>query len=75
MSNTIKASEFPQAVGRELEPSSWMEITHERVNRFADATNDHQFIHVDPERAAQTPFRGPIAHGFLTLSLISHLTE
>ena len=52
-----------------------MEITQERINQFADATNDHQFIHVDPERAAQTPFGGPIAHGFLTLSLISHLTS
>ena len=69
MSDTFKASDFPSLVGKELEPSSWMEITQERVNQFADATNDHQFIHVDPEKAAQTPFGGPIAHGFLTLSL------
>jgi len=60
-------------VGRELPPSEWLEVTQERVNQFADATGDHQFIHVDPVRAAQTPFGGPIAHGFLTLSLIPHL--
>lgn len=60
-------------VGRELPPSEWLEVTRERVNQFADATGDHQFIHVDPVRAAQTPFGGPIAHGFLTLSLIPHL--
>lgn len=75
MTASFKATDFPEMVGRELEPSSWMDITQERVNDFADATNDHQFIHVDPERAAQTPFGGPIAHGFLTLSLISHLTS
>jgi len=75
MSETINAADFPTLVGKELGPSSWMEITQERVNQFADATNDHQFIHVDPEKAAQTPFGGPIAHGFLTLSLISHLTS
>jgi len=74
MTETIKASELPSLVGQELEPSSWLEITQERVNQFADATNDHQFIHVDPEKAAQTPFRGTIAHGFLTLSLVPCLT-
>jgi acyl dehydratase len=50
--------------------SDWLEITQERVNTFADATGDHQWIHVDPERAASGPFGGPIAHGYLTLSLI-----
>ena len=75
MSETIKASELLALVGQELEPSSWMEITQERVNQFADATNDHQFIHVDEEKAAQTPFRGTIAHGFLTLSLLSKMAE
>ena len=54
--------------------SEWVLIDQERVNRFADATGDHQFIHVDPERAAQTPFGGPIAHGFLTLSLMPMLS-
>jgi acyl dehydratase len=56
--------------GTEVGVSDWMEITQERVNAFADATDDHQFIHVDPDRAARTPFGGTIAHGFLTLSLI-----
>ena len=49
--------------------SKWWEITQERINAFAEATDDHQFIHVDPDLAAQTPFGGTIAHGFLTLSL------
>ena len=75
MAETIKAEDLPGLVGKELEPSSWLEITQERVNQFADATNDHQFIHVDPEKAAQTPFGGPIAHGFLSLSLLSFLSE
>jgi len=73
MTETIKAEELPGLVGKELEPSPWLEITQERVNQFADATNDHQFIHVDPDKAAKTPFGGPIAHGFLSLSLLSHL--
>jgi acyl dehydratase len=50
-----------------------MEITQQRVNQFADATEDHQFIHLDPEKAAHTPFGGTIAHGYLTLSLLVHL--
>jgi acyl dehydratase len=57
-------------VGAEVGVSEWMEVTQERVNAFADATDDHQYIHVDPERAKATPFGGTIAHGFLTLSLI-----
>ena len=73
MTKTIKAEDFPSLVGTELDPSPWLEITQERINQFADATNDHQFIHVDPEKAAQTPFGGPIAHGFLSLSLLSYL--
>lgn len=73
MTETINAEELPGLVGKELEPSPWLEITQERVNQFAEATNDHQFIHVDPEKAAQTPFGGPIAHGFLSLSLLSYL--
>jgi len=74
MSQTLKATDLPSLVGQESEPSSWFEITQERVNGFADATNDHQFIHVDEARAARTPFGGTIAHGFLTLSLIPFLT-
>ena len=57
-------------VGKEMGVSDWLEITQERVNQFADATDDHQFIHVDPALAAQTPFGGTVAHGFLTLSLM-----
>lgn len=56
-------------VGTEIGVSEWWEITQARVDAFADATDDHQFIHVDPEAAARTPYGGPIAHGFLTLSL------
>ena len=56
-------------VGQHLGYSDWLEITQERVNQFADATGDHQWIHVDVERAKEGPFGGPIAHGFLTLSL------
>ncbi len=73
MVEAIKADEFAALVGRELEPSPWLEITQERVNQFADATNDHQFIHVDLEKARRTPFGGTIAHGFLSLSLLSYL--
>jgi acyl dehydratase len=57
-------------VGQHLGSSSWVEISQERVNAFADATDDQQWIHVDPERAAAGPFGGPIAHGYLTLSLL-----
>jgi len=56
-------------IGQDTPPGDWLLITQERVNQFADVTDDHQFIHVDPERAKQTPFGGTIAHGFLTLSL------
>ena len=73
MAETIKAEDLPKLVGRDLDPSQWIEVTQERVNQFAEATNDFQFIHVDPEKAAQTPFGGPIAHGFLSLSLLSYL--
>src|SRR5690606_17958685 len=58
-----------QLAGKHVGYSEWLEITQERVNLFADATGDHQWIHVDPERAKQSPFGGPIAHGYLTLSL------
>ncbi|OMC41442.1 dehydratase [Mycobacterium sp. GA-1841] len=67
--------EFVAAAGSELGPTEWMEITQDRVNLFADATDDHQWIHVDPERAADGPFGGTIAHGLLTLSLLPHFTH
>jgi acyl dehydratase len=57
-------------VGDIYGPSSWVEVTQERIDRFADATGDHQWIHVDPERAKAGPFGSTIAHGYLTLSLI-----
>jgi acyl dehydratase len=57
-------------VGASFGPSSWIDVPQERIQAFADATGDYQFIHVDPERAAQTPFGGTIAHGYLTLSLL-----
>jgi acyl dehydratase len=60
-------------VGEDLGASSWIEVGQERINVFADATEDHQFIHVDEALAAQTPFGGTIAHGFLTLSLLSRM--
>jgi acyl dehydratase len=65
--------ELRSAVGRQLGYSDWFEITQERVNRFAEATDDHQWIHVDPELAAKGPFGRTIAHGYLTLSLVSAL--
>jgi acyl dehydratase len=65
----MKISELKDNVGKELGSSSWHEITQERINTFAQATDDHQWIHVDPEMAAQGPFGTTIAHGFLTLSL------
>ena len=66
--------ELNKLIGQEPVVGDWFEIDQDRINAFADATLDHQFIHVDPERAAQTPFGGPIAHGFLTLSLLVHLS-
>ncbi|NND19521.1 MAG: MaoC family dehydratase [Silicimonas sp.] len=75
MTRHIKAADLPGLAGKVLAPSPWLEITQARVNQFADATNDHQFIHIDPEKAAETPFGGPIAHGFLSLSLLSYLNE
>src|SRR5688572_4066641 len=59
------------AVGRTFGPAEWLTITQERVNRFADATDDHQWIHVDPARAKAGPFGATIAHGYLTLSLMA----
>ncbi|WES63386.1 MaoC family dehydratase [Microbacter sp. GSS18] len=70
MTTTVAYADLPGAVGTEIGPSSWLEVTQERVNTFADATDDHQWIHVDPEKAKDGPFGAPIAHGFLTLSLL-----
>ena len=67
--------ELKALVGQELGMGDWLEVTQERVNQFADVTGDHQWIHVDVERATASPLGGPIAHGFLTLSLIPLLGE
>lgn len=75
MSTKVSLEEFRNSAGRELAQSDWLEITQERVNQFADATLDHQFIHLDPERAAATLFGGTIAHGYLTLSLLVYLNS
>jgi acyl dehydratase len=65
--------ELAAKVGQEVVVSDWLEVTQERINQFADATGDHQWIHVDVERARrESPFGTTIAHGFLTLSLLSH---
>jgi acyl dehydratase len=69
----LDLDQFAKAIGVETEPSAWLGIDQDRVNQFADATNDHQYIHVDAERAAASPFGGTIAHGFLTISLVVDL--
>lgn len=69
--STIPVVEMKAMVGKEIGVSDWHEITQDKINAFADITEDWQFIHVDPERAASTPFGSTIAHGFLTLSLLS----
>jgi acyl dehydratase len=71
----VPPEEMSSAVGTKFDPSEWIEIGQDRINTFADCTEDHQFIHVDQEKAAQTPFGGTIAHGFLTLSLLSKMIE
>ncbi|MEE1920873.1 MaoC family dehydratase [Pseudomonas sp. 148P] len=71
----VPVAELPQYVGKELGRSEWLKIDQERINLFAEATGDFQFIHVDPAKAAKTPFGSTIAHGFLTLSLIPKLME
>lgn len=68
-------ADLAACVGQPVAVSDWITITQEQVNRFADATGDHQWIHVDVERAQQGPFGAPIAHGFLTLSLLPRFFE
>ena len=62
-------------IGTKFDPSDWLTLDQSRINSFADCTEDHQFIHIDEEKAAQTPFGGTIAHGFLTLSMLAKMTE
>ncbi|WP_066272014.1 MaoC family dehydratase [Hydrogenophaga palleronii] len=68
-------ADLAACVGQEVAVSDWVQITQEQVNRFAEATGDHQWIHVDVERAKAGPFGAPIAHGFLTLSLLPVFLE
>ena len=70
MAVTMNKDNVRSLIGSELGVSGWIRIEQARIDAFADTTEDHQFIHVDPGRAAQTPFGGTIAHGFLTLSLL-----
>ena len=67
--------EIQGRVGSEIGVSDWILVDQARIDAFAEITEDHQFIHVDPERAAKTPFRGTVAHGFLTLSLLSRMAD
>src|ERR1700733_11576770 len=72
----LSAAEIKALAGQEIGVSEWIEVTQAKINAFADLTGDWQFIHVDPERAArETPFGGAIAHGFLTLSLLSAMGQ
>jgi len=71
----VPVSQLQDYVGKELGRSEWLTIDQERINQFAECTGDHQFIHVDPVKAKQTPFGSTIAHGFLTLSLVPKLME
>lgn len=76
MIDTIDVANLGELLGTEVAVSDWLEVTQERIDRFADATGDRQWIHVDPARAAsESPFQGTIAHGFLTLSLVSALAR
>lgn len=69
----VEPAELKDHVGQELGVSEWFRIDQDRINAFADATLDHQFIHVDPDKAKATPFGGTIAHGYLTISLLPYL--
>jgi acyl dehydratase len=71
----VKLTDLEKRVGEEVAVSPWLEITQERIDTFAKAIDDFQWIHVDTERAKASPFGGTIAHGFLTLSILSHLSE
>lgn len=70
MAVTLTLEQLASAQDVDLGASEWIDVTQEMVNQFADATRDHQWIHVDPERAAQGPFGGPIAHGFWTQAML-----
>ncbi len=71
----VSKEEMLSSVGQQLETTDWLTVTQDQINQFADCTLDHQFIHVDPEKARESPFGTTIAHGFLSLSLLSHFYE
>jgi len=71
---TVPKDEFMNFIGHKFEPGEWFELSQRRIDDFADCTEDRQFIHVDAEKAARTPFGGTIAHGFLTLSALVAMT-
>jgi len=72
---TIKKENIDKYQGYEAKPTSWHTVTQEQIDQFADCTLDHQFIHVDPKKASETPFGCTIAHGFLSLSMLSHFAK
>jgi len=75
MTTAIPTRGYEEYIGREIAPTDWLAIDQSRINKFADCTLDHQFIHVDPEAAKHSPFGSTIAHGFLTLSMLSYFAE
>jgi len=75
MSTLISRDRLADAIGREAGPTDWLQIDQQRIDTFAECTLDRQFIHVDPQAAGKTPFGSTIAHGFLSLSLLSHFAE
>lgn len=75
MALTIDVNDLQASIGQDCGTSDWFEIDQQRINDFADVTQDHQFIHVDPEKAKHSPFGGTIAHGYLTLSLLAYFMQ
>ena len=75
MNNVVSTDQLVGYIGKEVGLTDWFEVDQERINNFAEATGDFQYIHVDEKRAAETPFGATIAHGFLTLSLLSKLSS
>ena len=71
----VPKEQLASMAGTKFEPGEWVQLEQDRINAFADCTEDHQFIHIDEEKAAQTPFGGTIAHGFLTLSMLVKMME
>lgn len=75
MVTMVKPADLNAMIGKEIGVSDWITVEQDRINQFADVTEDHQYIHIDPERAKDSPFGTTIAHGFLTLSLLSQFSE